>query len=82
LLLENNTKVAVNMKWILICFEQLSSIQINFHPSGLLPIDMDVEELPPLIDIFQCVTRTSPIRYLGIRLHFYSLRLEDSLDNI
>jgi hypothetical protein len=42
LFLENNTKVATNLKWVLTCFEQISGMRINYHESELIAINFDI----------------------------------------
>lgn len=45
LFLENNVELAVNLKWILVCFEHLFWMRINYDKSDLLPIGLEeVEE--------------------------------------
>jgi hypothetical protein len=77
LFLEKDISVAFNLKWILTCFEQISGMRINFHKSELIPINIEVEELQPFIDIFKCEVGIFPVKYLGIPLHFHKLRRED-----
>jgi hypothetical protein len=49
LFLENDLQVALNLKWILNCFEQISGMRINFHKSEIIPINIESEELLPFI---------------------------------
>jgi hypothetical protein len=77
LFLENDPQVALNLKWILTCFEQISGMRINFHKSELIPINIETGELLPFIEIFQCKEGAFPVKYLGIPLHFDRLRRED-----
>jgi hypothetical protein len=65
------------MKWTLSCFEHISGMKINYHKSELMAINLDSEELPPFLDIFQCVAGKFPMKYLGIPLHFEKLRRVD-----
>jgi hypothetical protein len=45
LFLENNVELAVNLKWMLVCFEHLSWMRINYDKSDLVPIGLEeVEE--------------------------------------
>jgi hypothetical protein len=52
LFLKNDPRVALNLRWILTCFEQISGMRVNFHKSELIPINMDVVETQPFLDIF------------------------------
>ena len=38
--LENDSRVALNLKWIRTCFEQIFGMRINYHKSALVPINM------------------------------------------
>jgi hypothetical protein len=40
LFLENDLNTAINLKWILSCFEQLSGMHINFHKCSLISINI------------------------------------------
>ena len=42
-----------------------------------MPINMDVAETQPFLDIFQCVIGKFPVKYFGIPLHHDRLRRED-----
>lgn len=77
LFLENDTRVALNLKWILTCFEQISGMRINYHKSALVPINLNVDDLNPFVEIFQCMVGDFPIKYLGVPLHFDKLSRED-----
>jgi hypothetical protein len=76
LFLKNDPRVALNLRWILTCFEQISGMRVNFHKSELIPINTDVVETQPFLDIFQCVMGKFPVKYLGIPLHHDRLRRE------
>jgi hypothetical protein len=41
LFLENDLEKASTMKWLLVCFEQMSGLKINYDKSDLLTIGMD-----------------------------------------
>jgi hypothetical protein len=77
LFLENDREVAVNFKWILTCFEQLSGMRINYHKSELIGINIDSVDMNPFLGIFQCVEGHFPIKYLGLPLHFEKLKREE-----
>ena len=42
--LENKLEKANNLKWLLICFEQMSGMKINFDKSDLLTIGLEEDE--------------------------------------
>ena len=63
LLLENDAGIALNLKWILTCFEQIAGMTINYHKCTLIPINLTVNDLTPFVDIFQCIVGDFPIKY-------------------
>jgi hypothetical protein len=75
--LEKDEGNAVNLKWTLTCFEQISRMKINYHKSELMAINIEQGEMQSYLDIFQCVAGAFPMKYLGIPLHFEKLRRED-----
>jgi hypothetical protein len=77
LFLENNLDKAANLKWLLVCFEQLSGMKINYDKSDLLVLGMDEERANEFAKIFCCKRSDFPIKYLGVPLHFAKLRRED-----
>jgi hypothetical protein len=38
---------------------------------------MEIDEVQPFVEIFQCVVETFTVKYLGIHLHFGTLKRED-----
>lgn len=77
LFLENSYEKARNFKWIRSCFENLSGMKINFHKSDLLTINIEEEVAKSFAQIFCCKLGSSPIKYLGVPLHFDKLRMKD-----
>lgn len=77
LFVDNNHETAVNLKWILSCFEQVSGMRINYCKSELIPINMEPNEVDPFRNIFGCGIGSFPIKYLGIPLHHDKLMKED-----
>lgn len=61
LFVENNPRIAINLKWILTCFEMISGMPINYHKSELVPINLEESETQNFLDIFQCVMVVSPL---------------------
>jgi hypothetical protein len=85
LFLQNNVVQAQNLKWLLSLFEQISGMRINFNKSDLVPINIPMEEVNVLAQVFGCKISEFPIKYLGVPLHFGKLRKEDLqplIDNI
>jgi hypothetical protein len=75
--LENNLDKAANLKWLLVCFEQLSGMKINYDKSDLLVLGMDDERANEFAKKICCKRSNFPIKYLGVPLHFSKVRRED-----
>jgi hypothetical protein len=67
----------VNLKGILLWFEQISGMRVNFHKSEIIPMNLSDVEAHDLSHFFSCPLGEFPIKYLGIPLHFDNLRRED-----
>jgi hypothetical protein len=77
LFLKNDTEAAMNLKWILSIFEQMSGMRINFEKCDLVPINVPEDQVNILSQIFGCKVSSLPITYLGVPLHYGKLRKED-----
>ena len=67
----------MNLKVILLWFEQISGMRVNFHKSELIPMNLSDMETHDLSHFFACPVGSLPIKYLGIPLHYDNLRRED-----
>jgi hypothetical protein len=45
LFLEHNERAACHLKWLMICFEQISGMKINYHKSDLTSMNLNEEEI-------------------------------------
>jgi hypothetical protein len=75
--LEHNYIAASHLKWLLVCFERLSGMKINYHKNDLTPINLDGEEGQNYSRIFCCNVGTFPFKYIGVPLHYEMLSKED-----
>ena len=70
----------MNLKVILLWFEQIPGMRVNFHKSELIPMNLSDMETHDLSHFFACPVGSLPIKYLGIPLHYDNLRREDIQD--
>jgi hypothetical protein len=77
LFLENDLEKASTMKWLLVCFEQMSGLKINYDKSDLLTIGMDEDSTNAFAKKFCCKKSEFPIKYLGVPLHYSNLKRAD-----
>jgi hypothetical protein len=66
-----------NLKVILMLFEQVSGMRINFHKSECIPMNVGDEEGHEIAHLLNCPIGAFPLKYLGIPLHFDRLKRED-----
>lgn len=74
---EDDLTKAANLKWMLVCYEQLSGMKINYDKSDLLVVGMEEYRANDFARILCCKRSNFPIKYLGVPLHFAKLRRED-----
>jgi hypothetical protein len=77
LFLKHDYQVACHLKWLLVCFEKLSGMKINYNKSDLVPVNLEEEETKMYARIFYFKLGSFPFKYLGVPLHHEKLRRED-----
>jgi hypothetical protein len=65
------------LKWLMICFEQLSGMKINYNKSYLIPVNLSEQETQMYSRTFCCKVGNFSIKYLGVPLHHEKLKRED-----
>jgi hypothetical protein len=75
--MEHDLQKALTMKLILCIFEQLSGLKINFHKSELFCFGNAREEEQQYKHIFGCEAGSMPFKYLGVPIHYKTLRNSD-----
>jgi hypothetical protein len=66
-----------NLKGVLMLFERVSGMRINFHKSECVPMNLDEDMAHVIAHILSCPVGTLPMKYLGVPLHFNKLKRED-----
>ena len=74
--MQNDLDKARNLKWLLVCFEQLSGLKINYDKSDLTTIGLDEDRENDIARIFCCKKGQFPFKYLGVPLHHSNLQRE------
>jgi hypothetical protein len=71
--MEHDIEKAKNLKLILLAFEKLSGLKINFHKSKLFYFGEAQANVDQYAELFCCGQGQFPIRYLGIPIHYRRL---------
>jgi hypothetical protein len=74
-LLQDNPMYARNLKFVLVLFEQMSGLKINFHKSEILCFGKAEEMKNLYAEIFTCPIKNLPMNYLGIPVDYKTLRI-------
>jgi hypothetical protein len=77
LFLSHRDDSANHIKWLMIYFEKLSEMRINYHKSDLIPINLEEEETQAYAKCLFCKIGKFLFTYLGVPLHHERLRRED-----
>jgi hypothetical protein len=64
-----------NLKLILLAFELLSGLEINFYKSELFCFGEAQDEVNAYAYLFSCGQGQFPMRYLGIPIHYRRLTI-------
>jgi hypothetical protein len=77
LFLEASEAVIQSLRWILIGFENLSSMKIIFFKCEMISLNLNEDEGNQLSSIFGCKLGSLPNSYLDIPLHWKILTTSD-----
>ena len=69
--------VLTNLKCVLMWYEQIFGMRINFHKSEIVPLNLEQSEAHRLAHILSCPLGSFSIKYLGVPLHYNKLSRED-----
>jgi hypothetical protein len=69
--------MVVALKLLLAGFENMSSLNINYSKSELIPLNLSDDEDNHLAEILGCKIGSLPIKYLVVPLHWKKLRNRD-----
>jgi hypothetical protein len=63
-----------NLKFLLLCFENMSGLKINFEKSEIMVTGVDPGEERRVADMLNCKLGTLPMRYMGLSVSDRPLR--------
>jgi hypothetical protein len=66
-----------NLKIVLMLFERVSGMKINFSKSEFVPVNMLESDIHEVAHILNCPIGSLPLKYLGVPIHFEKLKRED-----
>ena len=77
LFMDHDLQKAENLKLLLLAFEQVSGLKINYHKSELFCFGQATEEEHQYHQLFGCKKGDFPFKYLGIPMHVRKLSNND-----
>jgi hypothetical protein len=77
LFMDHDLEKARNLKLLLIVFEELSDLKINFHKSEVFYFGEAKDNESQYEQLFGCKKGSFPFKYLGIPMHFKKLNNKD-----
>jgi hypothetical protein len=77
ILIENDDNSINNLKFLLICFELLSGLKINYHKSEVIVIGVDSQEQPRVAHLLNYKEGEFPFKYLGFPISDKKLTIAD-----
>jgi hypothetical protein len=66
-----------NLKRILMIFERVSGMRVNFHKSDCIPLNVDEGRAHEIAHILSCPLGKLHLKYLSVPLHFEKLKRVD-----
>jgi hypothetical protein len=77
IMIQNNDLSLINLKFILLCFELLSGMTINFHKSEVIVMGCVGEEQARVARLLNCKQGRFPFTYLGFTMSDKKLTIAD-----
>jgi hypothetical protein len=77
LFLKHGFLEACHLKWLMVCFEQLSGMKNNYNKNDLIHVNLSEQEAQMYSVTFCCKVGSFPIKYIGVPLHHEKLKRED-----
>jgi hypothetical protein len=65
IMIENDDTSINNLKFLLICFELLSGLKINYHKSEVIVMGVSSQEQTRVANLLNCKEGEFPLKYLG-----------------
>ena len=65
ILIQNEDLDIINLKFLLMCFEDMSGLKINFHKSEVIVLKATIEEQLRAATMLNCKVGSFPFTYLG-----------------
>ena len=76
ILIQNNDAAIANLKFLLLCFEDMSGLKINFHKSEVFVLDCPIQEQRRIAHMLNCKLGAFPFSYLGLPISDRKLSVE------
>lgn len=73
----NNDENIVTIKFLLYCFEEMSSLKINYQKSEVVVTGAEEEETLRVANLLNCQVGALPMKYLGLPVHREKLTSAD-----
>ena len=73
-MIQNDDRAITNLKFILLCFENMSGLRINFHKSEVVVLGASPEEQLRVAQMLNCKQGSFPFTYLGLPISDRALR--------
>ncbi|XP_071674399.1 uncharacterized protein [Lolium perenne] len=79
ILIQGSDEDIANLKFLLMCFEDMSGLKINYHKSEVFVMGQRFEERMDIANKLNCKLGTFPFIYLGLPISDRKLTLEQWL---
>jgi hypothetical protein len=67
----------MNLRCVLLLFEVVSVMMINFHKNEVIPMNIDESEAHDIANVLNYPIGFRPFKYLGVPLPYEKLKRED-----
>jgi hypothetical protein len=79
ILIQHDDDQIANLKILLMCFEEMSGLKINYHKSEIIVMGQPLEEQQRVARLLNCKLSSFPFTYLGLPISDRNLTMEQWL---
>jgi hypothetical protein len=77
MMVEGSDMDIINLKFLLLCFEEMSGLRINFDKSNMVILGYSPEDQQRIADNLNCRLSSLPITYLGMPIQDTRILIKD-----
>jgi hypothetical protein len=76
ILIQHDKRQIINLKFLLMCFEEMSGLKINYHKNEVIVMGQIIEVQQRVPNMLNCKLGSFPFAYLGLPIYDRKLSMD------